>query len=391
MVAAIKRLLPLLIFVGGCQGLQHTDQRIFDVENSLLTSWKAPFWKRMKLSERMVHYKVPGVSIAVINNFQLEWAKGYGVLQAGLDNPVTPNTLFQTGSIGKPVISSAALHFVETGSLNLDEEVNRKLLSWQVPANSFTARSDVTLRRLLSHSAGVTLPGVIGYAQGEKLPTLTQILRGKPPANTPPIQVDRVPGTEFRYSGGGYLIVQQLLIDVSVASKEFPEIICDAVFEPCGMTVSVFDPLPDELWDKAATGHRNDGTPIPGRWFAYPEMGMGPFWTTPSDMARFVIEIMLAYNGRTGQILTPTMVRTMLSPQIGTQGLGFMLGNDGANRFYVSHWGATEGYQTMLIAYPKRGQGAIIMTNSDNGILLIEETLKSLSVTYGWVSGIRFF
>jgi len=382
-------LYSVILLFGGCQEFQSTNQRILQIENGLLTSWKDPFWRRMKLSERMRHYNVPGVSIAVINNFQLEWAKGYGVLQAGSNDPVTPSTLFQTGSIGKPVVAAAALHFVQTGKLDLDENVNRKLSSWQIPANSFTARSDVTLRRLLSHTAGVTLPGVIGYAQGETLPTLHQMLGGDPPANTPPIHVDRVPGTQFHYSGGGYLIVEQLLVDLSGPGKTFPEIIHEVIFQPCGMTVSVFDPLPEELWDHAAAGHRAEGSPIPGGWFVYPEMGMGPFWTTPTDMARFVIETMLAYNGRSDQILSRNMVRTMLSPQIGTQGLGFGLGDDGADRFYFFHKGANEGYRTMLIAYPKRGQGAIIMTNSDNGDLLVEEIVKSLSVTYGWVSGIR--
>ena len=360
------------------------------IKSDSLSKGEVSFYKRMKIDERMNYYKVKGVSIAVINNFQLEWAKGYGIAEAGLAIPITPNTLFQSGSIGKPVVAAATLHFVESGDLNLDENVNVKLKSWQIPSNSFTKRKYVTIRELLSHSAGATLPGVIGYAQNEPIPDLIQILNGEPPANTPAVNIDRVPGTAFSYSGGGYLIVQQLLIDLFDSQKSFPSIIQENVFNPLDMKNSTFDYWPDKSIYEVATGHRSEGTPVNGKWFNYPEMGMGVFWTTPSDMARFISEIMLAYNGNSEKIISQTTVREMLSPQIEDQGLGVKLGDDGKDRFYFYHRGAIEGYQTFIVGYPKRGQGAIIMTNSDNGYNLIKEILKSLSQSYRWVGGMYF-
>jgi CubicO group peptidase (beta-lactamase class C family) len=377
-----------LIFV--YQGCNSSIPKPLRLKSDSLSKGEVSFSKRINMDERMNFYNVKGVSIAVINNFQLEWAKGYGVKEAGFSSPITPNTLFQSGSIGKSVVAAATLHFVELGELNLDENVNVKLKSWQVSSNSFTQRKDVTIRELLSHSAGATLPGVIGYAQGEPIPNLIQILNGEPPANTPPIHIDRVPGTAFQYSGGGFLIVQQLLIDLFDSQKSFPSIITEVVFNPVDMKNSTFDYWPNKSKYEVATGHRSEGSPVDGKWFNYPEMGMGVFWTTPSDMAQFVSEIMLAYNGNSEKILSKETVQLMLSPQIENQGLGVNLADDGKDRFYFYHRGAIEGYQTFMVGYPKRGQGAIIMTNSDNGYFLIEEILKNLSLTYRWVGGIYF-
>ena len=382
----------LLIFylILVCEGCNSSVLKLLLVRSDSLSNGEVSFTKRMKMDERMNFYNVKGVSIAVINNFQLEWAKGYGVKEAGASGPITPNTLFQSGSIGKSVVAAATLHFVESGELDLDENVNVKLKSWQVPSNSFTERKNVTIRELLSHSAGATLPGVIGYAQGEPIPNLIQILNGEPPANTPPVHIHRVPGTAFQYSGGGFLIVQQLLIDLFDSQKSFPTIITEVVFNPLNMKNSTFDYWPNESKYEVATGHRSEGIPVDGKWFNYPEMGMGVFWTTPSEMAQFVSEIMLAYNGNSEKILSQETVQMMLSPQIDNQGLGVNLGDDGKDRFYFYHRGAVEGYQTYIVGYPKRGQGAIIMTNSDNGYFLIKEIMRNLSHTYRWLGGIYF-
>jgi CubicO group peptidase (beta-lactamase class C family) len=339
----------------------------------------------MSLAERMEYYKVPGVSIAVINDYQVEWAKGYGVLEAGGSERVTPETLFQAASVGKPVVAVAALNFVERGILELDGDVNRSLVSWQVPESEFTAEENVTLRRLLSHSAGTTVGAFRGYAQGEKIPNLQQILEGEPPANSPPINVDIVPGTQHRYSGGGFMIVQQLLEDV--AGEPFAEIMHDVVLEKWGMTVSTFEsPLPEDLWSIAAAGHRPDGSTIAGGWHTYPEMGSGAsMWATPSDLANFAIGVMLSYTGQPDGVLSKDMAIEMLTPQIENRGLGPVVIDEGGDLFYFLHPGANEGYRDYLLAYPKRGQGVIIMTNGDNGEALLDEIKRSLSIEYGLV------
>ena len=362
-----------------------TESRIAAVEDGLLSEYGDPFWKQMDLSDRMEHFNIPGVSIAVISDYQIEWAKGYGVSEAGADDPVTPGTLFQAASLGKPVVAVATLHFVERGDLDLERDVNQDLISWQVPENKFTTEEKVTLRRLLSHNAGVTVEGFRGYALGEMVPDLQQIMNGEWPANSPPIRVDIVPGTIHRYSGGGYMIVQQLLEDI--IGNPFPDIIQDSVFEPWGMTSSTFEfPLSQELRVHAAAGHVANGAPIPGGWHTYPEMGSGAsLWSTPTDMAQFAIRVMESYTGHVDGVLSRNMAVQMLTPQIEDRGLGPLVYDDGGDRFYFMHPGANDGYKSVLVAYPLLGQGVVIMTNSDNGDALWREILNSVSVEYGWV------
>jgi CubicO group peptidase (beta-lactamase class C family) len=282
-------------------------------------------------------------------------------------------------------VAVAALHFVEEGTITLDSDVNQSLLTWSLPDNQFTEKEKVTLRRLLSHNAGVTVEGFRGYALGEEVPDLRQILNGEWPANSGPIRVDMVPGKQFRYSGGGYVIVQQLLEDV--AGKPFPEIMKDNVLEPWRMSASTFEsPLPEQFRAIAASGHRADGSTIPGGWHVYPEMGSGAsMWSTPSDLAQFAIKVMRSYGGQPDEVLSQALAIQMLTPQIEDRGLGPVLGDDGSDLFYFMHPGANDGYRSVIVAYPRRGQGAVILTNGDNGEFLWREILNSVSFEYGWV------
>jgi len=199
-------------------------QRIERVENGLLPPAvvKGETPAKMKLADRMRFYKTPAVSIALINDGRIEWARGYGMLEAGGKEQITPETLFQAASISKSLTAMLTLRLVEQGKLDLDSDVNKRLVSWKVPENEFTKEQKVTVRRLLAHTAGVTVPGFLGYEVGETLPTLRQILDGEKPANSAPIRVDMTPGGKFRYAGGGYVILQQLIMDVS--GKSFPEL-----------------------------------------------------------------------------------------------------------------------------------------------------------------------
>ncbi|MFB0563525.1 MAG: serine hydrolase domain-containing protein, partial [Candidatus Lokiarchaeia archaeon] len=373
--------LPLLLS-WGCTS-DELQGRIHRVENGLL---KAVVIKgqpvEMSLADRMEHYKVPAVSIAVINDYKIEWARGYGVVEADGTEPVTPETLFQAASISKPVAAMAALHLVQQGLLDLNEDVNNKLVSWKVPENEFTAEKKVTLRGLLSHSAGVTVRGFRGYAHDEEVPTLLQVLDGEKPANSSPIRVDIAPESQFRYAGGGYCIMQQLLIDLK--DKPFPEIMIETVLEPLGMTHSTYaQPLPEELWTDAATGHRSNGKPVKGKWHTYPEMATAGLWTTPSDVARFAIELMLSRAGKSNKVLSQDMTNNMLTPQHDDYGLGIHINGEGQN-LYFGYGVGNEGFRCFLVAYPERGQGVTIMTNSDNGHKLYSEILRSIATEYGW-------
>ena len=167
------------------------------------------------LAERMAYHEVPGVSIAVISGGRVEWARGIGVKEAGKADSITPTTLFQAASISKPVAATGMLRLVERGTLQLDTNVNGYLKSWKVPENKFTTTEKVTLRRIASHTAGLTVHGFPGYSPTDPIPTVVQVLDGAKPANTRPVRVDTTPGAISRYSGGGTTIMQQLLVDVT--------------------------------------------------------------------------------------------------------------------------------------------------------------------------------
>ena len=337
---------------------------------------------RLSLPELMKVYKVPGLSVAVIDNFKIAWAKGYGVTEAGSNTPVTVHTLFQAGSISKPVAATGALYLVEHGKLSLDENVNDKLKSWQVPDNEFTKDQKVTLRRLLSHSAGLTVHGFPGYEVGTPIPTLVQILNGEKPANTAPVRVDFVPGTKSVYSGGGITIEQLLIIDVT--GEPFPQFMRETVFDKIGMSDSTYEqPLPPARAAMAATASHADGMVVPGKWHIYPEMAAAGLWTTPTDLAKFGIETALSKQGKANHVLSEEMTRERLKPQIDNVGLGFFLG-DGGNPAEFGHDGDDEGFQARLIMFADSGKGVAIMTNSDAGLAMASFLEESIAKEYGW-------
>lgn len=338
---------------------------------------------KMTLAARMKHYKVFGVSVAFFEHGRIAWTRTYGLADVAHKIPVTRQTLFQAASISKPETAMAALHLVEEGKLSLDENVNDELHSWKVPENEFTKEQKVTLRRLLSHSAGLTIHGFPGYARGETVPTLVEILNGEKPANTDAVRVDTVPGTIWRYSGGGYEVTQLLL--TGVTGEKFPQLLHDIVLQPAGMTHSTYEqPLPQKLWALAAVPYRSNGEPVEGGWHTYPEMAAAGLWTTPSDLARLAIEVQKEYAGESNKILSQKMAREMLTPQKDDWGLGFeVTSTNGALRF--GHGGSNEGYMCDLQAYAGAGgEGIAIMTNSDNGGMLMAEMLRAVAKEYNW-------
>jgi CubicO group peptidase (beta-lactamase class C family) len=355
-------------------------QRIERIQDGLLPPVLFEGSKPTPLAARMQELHVPGVSIAVIHDGKLEWARGFGVMSLG-GPPVTDETLFQAASISKPVTTLAVLRLVQAGKLDLDADVNQYLKSWKVPDNEFTAQNKVTLRELLTHSGGVTVHGFRGYAVGEPLPSLIQILNGEPPANNWPIRVDAIPGETWRYSGGGFVIVQQVVDDVTGVA--FPKLMHDQVLDPLGMKHSTYQqPLPAKLLAHAATPYRENGNPLPGGApFVYPELGPAGLWTTPSDLARFAIAIQAAATRRS-RLIWAASVHDLLVAHIDEQALGLGVGGK-TERKYFTHGGANFGYRCMLVAY-QGGDGAVVMTNSDNGDALIREILRTIAHEYGW-------
>ncbi len=336
----------------------------------------------MTLAQWMEVYKIPGLSVAVFDKHRIVWAKAYGVKEAGASAPVTIDTLFQAGSISKPVAAMAALRHVEAGKWTLDENINNKLTSWKVPDNELTVTEKVTLRRLLSHSAGTTVHGFPGYAVTEPQPTVVQVLNGEKPANTAPVRVDLVPGSQWRYSGGGTTIVQLMMVDQ--LKKPFPQIMREAVIDPLGLTHSTYEqPLPPDRAAQTASGTYADGKVVEGRWHIYPEMAAAGLWTTASDLATIAIDVSKSKAGSSNRVLSQAMTKQMLTVQSDQMGLGFALRKD-SDRF--GHNGADEGFQAYLTAFADSGRGVAIMANSDNGSQIFETLAASVAAEYGWTS-----
>jgi CubicO group peptidase (beta-lactamase class C family) len=273
----------------------------------------------------------------------------------------------------------------------LDEDLNRFLVSWKVPDNEFTAKKRVTLRQALGHMAGFIQPseGWRGYAAGERVPTLVQVLRGEPPANSPAAVVDIVPGSKFRYSNCGYLAIQQAIIDVT--GKPFPKVMETLVFNPLGMRCSTFEqPAPADFDAIAAVGHDRDGKPIEGKWHTYPEMAAAGLWTTSGDLARFIIAVQHACHGEHDAVLGTKLCRQMLTPQVPDgrfgddyDGLGFQLGGHDPVKFFW-HGGGTAGFYAYFVGHVETGQGAVILANGKNSGELIQIVIHSIAKEYGW-------
>lgn len=333
-----------------------------------------------RLEAAMKALNVPGVAIAVVRGGQLDWARGYGVVTPG-GAPVGADTLFQAGSVSKPVAAVTAMALVQGKTLALDAPINTILKRWSLPENAFTQARPVTLRRLLSHTAGTTVHGFAGYGAGAALPTVPQILDGLAPAHSAAVRVDRPVGAAYRYSGGGYTIVQQAMIDA--AGAPFPAIARKAVFQPLSMTRSTYDqPLPAGTRD-VALAHDGAGQPIAGGAHVYPELAAAGLWTTAHDLARLVIDLQRSAHGGQGQVLSAQTARDMLTPGPAGWALGFKIIGEGRERAFF-HDGSNAGYKATLIGHPETGDGAVILTNGDQGYQLGQDILRSIAVAYGW-------
>lgn len=336
----------------------------------------------MSLRARMAFYKVPGMSLAIVDGGELAWTASYG--EAGAGTSTTSETRFQAGSVSKGVAAACALRLVDQGRVSLDEDVNRYLQTWRVPEHAFG--ESVTLRHLLSHTAGTTVTGFPGYPVGTPIPTTAQVLAGAAPANTAPVLVDTTPGVEHRYSGGGYTVIQQLVEDMTGWS--FEEAAQLLVLEPTGMLRSTFaQPLPQALVPSAAVGHEVDGTPLRGGWRVYPEKAAAGLWSTPEDLAHFALALQRSLIGASG-LLRPETARAMLTPQAPAYGLGVRVEEQGDDVWF-HHRGGTQGYRAYLGASAKGGYGVAVMANGEDAASLLNEVLGAVFEVGGWPAAQR--
>ncbi|MGD9345410.1 MAG: serine hydrolase domain-containing protein [Candidatus Aminicenantes bacterium] len=377
-ILIVVGLLPTLVL-----GQDELSQRIKRVEQGLRPRRLKTNQSPWTLEERMKHHHVKGVSVAVIHDFELDWAKGYGVRNAKTGDPVDDTTLFQVASVTKTIAAAVALKLVQSGILDLDRNVNDYLRSWKVPENEFTRRQKVTLRRILSHSAGLSVHGFRGYAEGEPVPSIIEVLDGRPPANNEPVRVKAEPGTGYDYSGGGYTLLQLLVEDVT--GKQLADLAKDLIFDPLGMTYSSIGlPHTESLSAQVALAHLKDGSCKRAHQFLEDGSGCCEMWTTPSDLARFAIAVQLALRGEEGLVLSPGTAKAMLTPTNSlNMGLGFFLRQFGP-AVYFSHAGGNVGFSSWLIAHSEAGYGVIVTTNTSGTTSIAMEIMFSVAEVYDW-------
>ena len=335
----------------------------------------------VSLAEAMAAHHVPAVSVAVIDHGRIVWARAYGYADVAGKVRATPSTVFQAGSISKPVAASAAMQMVQENLLDLDADANTELKSWRIPASSFTASKPITLRGLLTHTAGLTVHGFPGYAAGDPVPTVVQVLDGKPPANTAAVVSDRAPGTAWVYSGGGITIAQLIMTDTT--GQDFPVLMEKRVFAPLDMGSSTYEqPLPADRHD-GATGYLSTGAPVVGRFHTYPEMAAAGLWTTPTDLAKWVIALQHAYAGGSPALMKQATAKAMVTPGLGGWGLGVEVDGEG-DSLRFSHGGDDWGFKAQLVGYLTGGRGVVAMANGDGGMAVIQPLIQAVARAYGW-------
>jgi CubicO group peptidase (beta-lactamase class C family) len=329
-------------------------------------------------------HKVPGVSIAVIKDFKIAATYAYGVADAATGAPVTADTLFQAASISKPVAAMASLKAVQNGLFTLDQDVNTILKSWKLPDSPFMRDRPVTPRSLMSHTSGTGDGfGFPGYAPGAPLPSVSQILDGTPPSNLRKVRLERPPFKGYKYSGGAVMIEQLALTDA--AGKPLTEIARDWVLNPIGMTNSTYEqPLPAARERQAARAHDRSGARMGDPFHVYPEQAAAGLWTTPTDLAKFAIEVQLAVLGKSSRVLNQSTAREMITPVgVGPYAVGFGIQKEGEG-WYFGHGGSNWGFQCDLLAHRLHGYGYAIMTNGDSGGALIGDLRRMIQQEYAW-------
>jgi CubicO group peptidase (beta-lactamase class C family) len=336
---------------------------------------------RYSVYKRMDHYKIPSLSIAVINEGKLEWAKAYGYADVESKVIADVNTLYQAASISKSINALGILKLTEDGKLSLDKDIRQYLKTWTFPDNEFSKNIPITLRGLLSHTAGIGTGGFMGYSPGGPLPTINEMLDGKKPANNEPIRPVVIPNKKVQYSGGGTLITKKILQDNF--GSDYDSLMHKLVFKPLSMNQSSFaQPLSSRVTN-IALAYDREKKPIAGNYNIYPEQAPDGLWTTPSDLAKFVVSIQQSLVNGNG-FLSRSTVEGMLTPVLPSSnaGLGLFV-IDKSGEKYFTHNGANVGYRSRYFGSFAGGYGVVVFVNSDNDGI-INEIINSVAITYKW-------
>ena len=359
------------------------EEKIKQVENNL-SGWLhiQDSVNEWNLQQRMAFYNLRGLSIAVVHNYKIEWARGYGLADTATKKPVTTQTLFQAGSISKSLNGVGVLKLVQDKKIDLYADINTYLRTWKFPYDSLSKGKTISTANLLSHTAGLSVHGFPGYANGDTIPSLTEILNGKAPANTAAVRSQFEPSLRYQYSGGGTTISQLLLQDVT--GQAYDAYQWQNVLQPMGMTMSSYtQPPAKDKQPYLATGYHDDGKEVETKYHVYPEQAAAGLWTNPTDLCKYIIATQLSLQGKSNQPLNQQMTLLRLTPYVDSSAaLGVFINQKGADK-YFGHNGADEGFLSAYTGSFKNGNGVVVMVNSDNGRIL-NEVINSVAEVYGW-------
>jgi CubicO group peptidase (beta-lactamase class C family) len=358
---------------------QKVENKIQLVENNLLPDIQVKGDTPQTMQQRMAYYKVHAVSVAVIHNYKLEWAKAYGYADDGLKKQATTQTLFQAGSVSKSLNAIGVLKLAQDKKIDLYSDINTYLTSWKFPYDSLSKNKKITIANLLSHTGGVNLHGFWGYEKDKPLPNIVQILNGEKPANSPAVKSMFEPGLRFQYSGGGVTISQLILMDVT--HQAYDKYMYNTVLKPLGMTASSYTQPPADTQDLLATGYDERGNEIKGKYHIYPEQAAAGLWTNPTDLAKYIIETQLSLQGKSNKVLNQEMTRLRLTPYIdNSAALGVFIDELNGEK-YFQHSGSDVGFLTKYYGSMEGGNGVVVMVNSDNGGIM-NEIINSVADVY---------
>ena len=361
------------------------DPRIDAFENGFVAIADAddPATPTFNVEERLRRNSTPALAAAVIDNGEIVFARGYGLTRAGGDEAADDDTVFSVGSVSKIVNAALILRLVADGALDLDKDINTYLTSWKVPDNVYAREAPVTLRNLLSHTAGFTVHGFPDFQPGDDLPTAIETLEGERPARTDPVRVTFTPGERMRYSGGGTTVSQVLVEDVTGLS--YNEAARKYVFDPLGMTRSTFaNPLPASHGNIArAHDDRGEPTALPRGWEAMPEMAASGLWASAGDLSVFLLALIQSVRGESDFLPEALAIDMMTRESHSWHGLGPRLNGEGET-FVFHHGGANDSYRAWIEGHPETGDGALFIANSRNGHFILREARLSAARAFDW-------
>ena len=333
--------------------------------------------------DRMKFYKVPSVSISVINNGKIEWTRTYGFADVASERKPNVHTLYQVASISKSVNSYGIMRLVQQEKLSLTQDIRSYLKTWPFPENELSQGKRITLKNLLSHSAGLSVHGFMGYSISDTIPTINQILNGERPANNNPVCPMYVPGEHFEYSGGGSMVIMKILEDN--ISRNYDSIMLALVLMPLRMTNSTFSQPLSSRYKNYAYGYDKDMNVLKENYYIYPELAAGGLWSTSADIAKFVVAVQKNLEGDPKALVDKPLAEEMLTPVLDNYALGFGIVEKGGEKYFW-HEGESYGYNSIYYGSFTTGKGAVILTNAfpSNGHPFIQELLNSVATVYDW-------